>query len=234
MKMLRMRARRKLTALLETASASGALALLRLRRMLGFEQLLWARATATSDESGVISIGASLIAALAIGVVPAGSGLAGPPREPVVTQDVRSVDSLDPGDTTATTTTAAAYGVDEVAALRRTTRDARLARNQKAARRAGHGNRSGHSHRSNERGFQPVRVSVPGGFGYVEAGARATLWGIGGGTGKSKAGTPVCVQGTGQSMTGLECAQKTPGTGAKLNGTVEVLGKRLEAGTEVK
>jgi hypothetical protein len=181
-KMLRLRARRKLHSLLETASASGALLGLRVRRVLGSgDNIPWTRGiSAGSNDAAPLAAG--LVAALGLIALPIGSGgIDLPSGGDAPTPVERAVDVGSAGIAT------------ENAALATSFRHAKLPAYSSTKASAQRGVRK---HRNvGTRRPAPYRVPLPVGDAYVEAGAHVVAAGKGARVGDHGDGRVVCLYG---------------------------------------
>ncbi len=204
-KMLRMRARRRLTALLDVASASGWFLGLRLKRVLNLEQYALAlRNLVTQSEGGLAATAAGVIAAMSLFSIPSGIGpsLQGTPGELDGKGHVRSSSSDLAGSGGSW--------------LQQSGRDIALLRSETAA--ATKGEPSANPTRPPRNGkrikppaedeYEPVHVPI-GGDGYIEGGAQIHALGVTVEVGDRGSNPPVCVShGKAEVMPNLQCEDR--------------------------
>jgi len=217
-KMLRLRARRKLHSLLDTASASGALMALRFRRLFG-DMVPWARGVSAAANDGVAPVAASLIA---FGLIafpttsnPFGIGSASAPHAKHSIQNERAsgVDSI-------TSTTAASATDAELLAriAERRLKNSTSARG--SHRKARHG---GQTYGGTAPRSTPYRVSVPVGDSHVEVEAHVYVVGKGAEVGEFGTGVPVCLHGFhGTPTAQYACTKEPPKSSAGVKAGVKV------------
>jgi DNA-directed RNA polymerase specialized sigma24 family protein len=226
-KMLRLRARRKLHALLETASASGAIMALRFRRLFG-DVLPWARGVSSATNDGVAPVAASLIAfglfafptsSSPFGIGSADGTLARPSVQSETTLDADSLASAISGATDAQLLARLSErGLKDSTAARESHRKARH-----GSQKSGGGNSAPRS--------TPYRVQVPVGGASVEVEAHVYVAGKGAEVGEYGTGVPVCLHGFHSTPTPqLSCTKEPPksSVGVKADAKVGSLAQGVE------
>lgn len=220
-KMLRLRARRKLSAALESVSVGGGLVAFRIRRVFeSLTQTMSGKVAGWSNEQLAPAAGAVMVIGLALSGLVGGSldGWAATPSEYGVAVDAPAVVNLhavtltsSPAHPTADVVTERGPrgALDAGAARRRDTKDVTTVPDQN----------------------DTLQIPV-GGAGYVEGGGGAQVEGYGVEVGNQSNGTPVCLVGV-NSM-GLGCQEQQTGTRAKLRAGAKAggltVGAQIEAG----
>lgn len=219
-KMLRLRARRKLSAALESVSVGGGLVVFRIRRMLASAtHMMSGKVAGWSNEQLAPAAGAVIVLGLALSGL-AGSGIDGwaaAPTELRVTSDAPTAVSSEE----ASPSSPAAH----VAAGTLVERGPR--RSVDAARDAGPRGSEDPTTLPDEDDTLQVPV---GSAGYVEGGGRAQVEGYGAEIGDQGNGTPVCLVGV--NAMGLGCEDQEGGTHARLRAGAKAGG--LTAGTQIE
>lgn len=211
-KMLRLRARKKLHTLLDTATASGALLALRLRRLLTLGEGLFARGFSSVGDESTATVAAALVAVLGLtGIAYDDASLGGGGTSSQA--NVMGVTSESPANLTgelayadgAVLRVGSLRGPDETSAWSRRFggRDKRIAR----------GGRRGGGGTGDDSDGTPIRIPIPGGGGYVEAGAHVVVDGKGVAIGDNDGGAPLCVHGV--QTTSLSCTSSPPDSTAR-------------------
>jgi len=210
-KMLRLRARRKLHSLLETASASGGFMALRFRRLFG-DLLPWARGVSSAANDGVAPVAASL---LAFGLIafpttssPFGIGSADAARARP------SIQNQGVGANSITSITASATDAKLLAltAGRGVKNSSSTREGHSKARHGGEKFGGGTAPRST-----PYRVQLPVGDSYLEVEAHVYVFGRGADVGEHGTGVPVCLYGVNDTPTPrYSCTKAAPKSSARV------------------
>jgi hypothetical protein len=218
-KMLRLRARRKLHSLLDTASASAAIMALRFRRLFG-DVVPWARGVSSAANDGVAPVAASLIAfgliAFPTSSNPFGIGSADatPARPSVQNQRLLEADS----------SASAVSSATEAELLRRISEQgvSKSSSRRESHGKARHGNQNSSGGATAPRST-PYRVQVPVGGAYVEVGGHVMVGGKGVEVGEYGTGVPVCIHGFHSTPAPqLSCTTEPPKSSAGVKADAKV------------